>query len=1439
MSEIVHSNPLGSKRARLRRFLLRHVPLAVGSGVLLLLLALTGLYFYASSQSFQNLVRERLVTSLSNLTGGRVEVGAFHWRLLHLQAEADHVVIHGREAASEAPYASIERLSAQISVLGLLRPHIELANLEIDRPMLHLIVYPDGATNQPQPQTRRVSKTPVLQRLFALKARHLAVRDGWLHYENRAARFDFQDRLEPLDFSAEDVLLQTSYVPPAGNAGESYRIDLGGANLVLARGAGKKREPAVRGTAQATLVLMRNAVRLEELRLSAPGPARGEVHTLTVTGTLLDFSHPHWQAKTQGDLDMRLIEPLTGYPNAPEGIARLDLTESGAGSTFEVDGRVHVDGGAYVGTGVVARGITLDARVAANPDRLLIDDVVARFSAGGAMEGTVDLRNWLPAPANQVEVMASPLAEQRSREPRAPGKRGPATVQALTTTIPVDGKVTAQLENLPLDVLLDMVSEKPYQRLGIDALLNGPAEAAWNHGDDNTVAVSTKLALTPSGRPPAGEVPTTGTVDATYTQKDGAVDLRQLALHLPGSSIEANGRLGAYPMTSPTALTVSFHSARLAEFDTVLRDMGLERGARRGAAALPTQLNGQAQFNGTWTGSLLRPRIAGSVHATQVAVEMPAAKNTGGQPRFLSFDAVDASGSYSDARIAIQQGVFQRGAARVTVSGTLDAAVQPKATSSPEERRPQTAARRSESLEETSYNEETAARLHVQAEDVSLDDLRPYFPGPLPAAGTLAAQFDVTGTLAAPGGSGWVVLSNGSIYSQPVARARAQGAFAGQTLKLSSLRIQIASGTVNGSGSYDFAARRFQATLKGSGLELAQIRWPQKAKFSVAGKLGISATGSGTLDDPQVQGNATVAGLVVDGETLGALHATAHTAGHALLYDATTFLAGAELNLHGQTQLLGDYATENRIEFSRFDVGALLKLAHVEGLSGQSALQGTVTLTGPLAHPDQLQGEAKLEQLAVTLAGVHLVGDGGLHATLSGGRIHLDPVHVTGEDTDIHAVGTIAFSRERPLDLAASGTINLKLAETLDPDLTASGTTTFEVEAHGTVQNPGLRGRIDIHNGSLSLEDIPNGLSQMQGTLMFNRNRLEVRNLTAMSGGGLLNVGGSLSYQRGVFADLTVTGKGVRIRYPEGISSLADADLRLQGPANNLLLSGNVLITRFATSPDLDLASLAAQASAKTQTVVMPNTPSSRLRLDIHLTSSPQLNFQNAFAKLAGNVDLRLRGTMASPSVLGRVSVTEGSAVIAGTRYELQRGDITFSNPVRIEPVIDMTATARVQDYDITLGLHGTLQKMSVTYRSDPPMSESDVVALLASGHTQDQERLYTQQQQQEFGNPATDALLGGALNATMSSRVQKLFGAGSVKVDPDYLGAFGNSTSRITVQEQVGRNVTLTYATDVNTTGQQLLQAEIAVNRHVSVVVARDEAGVFSMVIKATRRYR
>ena len=1381
-----------------------------------------------SSAQFEGLVRNRLVAEIEQATGGRVEIASFHWRLIHLEAEAEGLVIHGSEAPGEAPLARIDRLSAAFSLLDIWSPSLRLRSLDISRPALHLIVYRDGSTNQPHPRRPQSSWTQNIDTLFNLHVGRISVEQGTVDYDNRAAEFDFQNRWQPLDFQANDVSLLLRYIAATLSTPEAYRIEAGATDLNFTRGAAhrpvKSAPKPVRGYFQATLDLTRSAAFLRSLRLTSRA-ADGGSHALDLSGSLQNFTQPRWQAKAQGDLDMRLLDPVLGYPSAPEGIAHLDLDAAGQDGEFRTDGSVHIDSGSYIGTGVVATGLRVDAHVHADPARLLVSSIVIRLRQGGQAEGSVDLSPWLAHVHGEAVLEAS----APSGAP-APANRNAAPLRPPPPDIPFNGKVTAQLKDVTLDSILDMVSQPPFQRLGFDGILNGPAAATWVHGKIDTVAVTSALNISPVSHPLAGELPASGVIDGTYTQRNGAVDLRKLELNLPSSRLQAHGNMGAYPLTSPSVLAIELHSSDLGEFDTVLRSLGLKRNGKTGTAALPVALSGQADFHGTWAGSLANPRIAGNLKATQLAIEIPSAAPLPGSqgsqsalasPQSVHFDSVDAAGSYSSTRISIDRSLLQRGNTKLVLSGTL-AAVPADTTPS----------------KIPVFDTDSLLHLRLEAAKVGINDLQPFLSQKLPITGALDAQLQADGPIRSLGGSGWVQLDAGTVYGEPVKRIRAQGTIANDVISLASITLSAPAGNLSANGSYDLRSRRFQVNADGAGLDISKIDWLHRKGWAAAGKLELSVRGSGTFDDPQLTGNATLNTLALEGESIGALELVAHTANHSVAYDMTTRLNGAELAVHGQTALNGDYATQARAEFSRFNIDTLLKLAQVKALSGESALAGTVTVEGPLAYPEQFRGEARLQGLEATVAGVHLKSEGGVHATLANDRIRLDPLHVTGEDTDMRAQGSLALNGTQQLDLAASGSVNLKLAETLDPDLTAGGTSTFQLEAHGPLKNPGLQGRVEFQNGSLSFEDLPNGLSQLHGTLEFNQDRLEVKSLTALSGGVPLKVGGYLAYQHGIYADLSVTGQGVRIRYPQGVSSLADATLHLEGTQNNLQLSGNVLITRFTVSPDLDFAALAAQANA-VQTITPADAPSNHIRLDVRVLSSPQLNFQNAFAKLAGDVDLRLRGTVATPSLQGRISITEGSAIIAGTRYDLQRGDISFTNPVRIEPVIDLSATARVSDYDITLGLHGTPSKPSVTYRSDPPLPESDVVALLALGRTQNQQRIYTQQQQQALSNPTTDALLGGALNATVSSRIQKLFGAGSVKVDPNYLGPFGNSTSRIIVEEQLGRNVTLTYATDVNTTGQQLLQAEIAINRHVSLLVARDESGVFSMVVKATRRFR
>ena len=1396
------------KRGRIRWVHWAGIP----SGVLmfLIIVAAIGLYYYASSAAFENTVRRRVIAELENLTGGRVEIQAFHWDLLHLRVDVSDVTIHGLEAANEAPYAHVDRLRMRAQVIGLFTlsfsPRILLSEAEIDRPQFHLIVYPDGSTNQPHPRHKPKPRKPFMDTLFDAQVGRLSVRQGTMHLAGFVV---------PLDLDARDASLQLNWEPdtsasigPVGVKGKanpagSYRITAGVGQIAFAQ----NKLPPISSRIDVSLRLFHDSIELDSLRLTALD------RVLTVRGSCTDFLHAAWQAQANGQVDLRVIAPYTGFPFTRTGVVDLNANGSGRGTAFTATGELASDAIHYKDPFVDAKAVAFSARFRADAKQFFASDVHTKLPEGGQVDGEFQFDNWLdftPMPAQQAEL-------------RRAHKSWPVPT----------GVVHANLRGVSLDTILILLASPQYRHLGLDAIVSGPATARWT-GLAADLAIGGQLALAPSAVPVPGEVPVNGSVDGEFHADAGSIDVRALDVRLPHSTIEGSGLLGVFPITRGSQMSLDLQSSDLAEFDAVLRTLELERGDRTGTAALPVSLKGHAEFRGQFSSSWLTPRVEGHLSATDIGVEIPSATEEGNPniarpnppPTFVHWDSAEVDGAYTPASITVRRGIFRRASASLILQGHLDAA--------------NSAYKIGDS--EPEFDAHSILALQANAQQVSLVDILPLAGITAPVTGKLTAQADIHGEVGNPIGTGTVDVENAVLYGQPIAHIHAAGTANDRQVKITNLVAQQSAngkgGRVTGSGSFGLDSRSVQVDMHGAAIDLASLSVLKDAGVTIAGKLDFAADGGGTISDPHFNAHATFSNMSVGGEPVADLQFTATGRQQMASYDLSSHQPTGDFSAHGDTSLKAGYETQAALKFARFDIGALLKTLHFTGITGKSDMEGTAKISGPLAQPEKLRGEAALNELAVVVENVHLASKGPVHATMVGGVARLDPVEITGEDTDLKVHGSLAITGKRQLDLQADGAVNMRLAETLDSDLSASGVTTFQMEAHGPLSDPNLQGKVEFSNVAVALQDFPNGLSQVKGTLEFNQNRLEVRSLTAMSGGGQLSVGGYVGFQHGLYADLTATGKSIRIRYPQGISSLADANMRLQGPQNNLLLSGNVQVIRFAINSELDIAALTSQ-SKSVQPIVAPDAPSNHVRLDVHLTSAPQLTFQNAYAKLAGDVDLHLRGTLASPSLLGRISLTEGSTSISGTKYELQRGDIIFNNPVRIQPSIDIDATARVEDYDITLGLHGTTDKPRLTYRSEPPLPESDIIALLALGHTQEENTTYVQQQQQAGDNPMTDALLGGALNATVSSRVQRLFGTGAIKIDPNFIGSLGNSTARVTVVEQVGNNLTFTYASNVNTTSQQLIQAEIAINRHVSLVLTQDESGIFSGVLKIRRRFK
>ncbi len=1218
------------------------------------------------------------------------------------------------------------------------------------------------------------------------------------------------------------------------------------------------KEPVEQSKLHLQLELGRNMAALQNFDFYSGGNTH-----LAANALIQNFAHPEWQAAVNGGINLKQLGYLAGVEGFTSGTVGLDIHGRNCGLTpqaaqtapgaaapkkpsptagsaqlspdpnctagYLLVGNVKAQDAGYSTADVHLHDVNAGAQLRVTPTELLFSTLTGYLPGGGSLAGELKIENWLgEVPPSAPAASPTTVAAAKTANNAATNVGAAPPVQSVTIT-PVQrahavAKVT--LKGITLRTILEIAAPKKMGDLGLDTQVSGPLTAEWGGPVANlagSVQVGADLALAPSGerRRNTRDVPVSGRLVAHYDGHTQVVNLQQVDLHTPGTTLVASGVLGMNSGDPLTNLALNLQARDLSEFDRTLQELGVSANGKKGTAALPVVLHGALAFNGTAKGAIRNIDVKGHVAANAVEVKL-------GTTTDVQLDSVVADAEYAPSQgIAVAGSTITRGTAVLNVAGSF---------------RPHRVVSRRGAVA-YNWDNDTAVNATVKLANAQIPDLLQIAgqQNNVQLTGTANINAHAVGTLGNLSGAGNVTLTNGIAYGEGYQTIAVDANVQGQQINATRLLVQAHGMQVTGSGGYNLTSKRIQAQLSGQNLRLSKFDLVQKADPGADAVLSFNASANGTAEQPNLKAQLNLADISVEGKPLGQLNATAYSTGSTVFYDVHSALVGAEIAANGQTVLTGDYQTQARLTLSGVDVAKAVALFAPGATNASSNIAGTITVNGPVAKPQLLTANGDFSSFTVTAQGVTLKETEPIRVSLRNGTATVDSLHIAGPDTDLRARGdAVLFGDNNPLGgalhLRADGDINLAIAHLVDPQLITSGKVSFRVGVEGRLKQPAFQGRVNFENANLAIDGIPNGLSNITGAMVFNENRLEVENITGTSGGGKVTLKGYVGYQKGLFSDLTASVDTVRIRYA-GLSTTTNATIRLQGGQQALFLSGNVQITRFGVGADVDFAQFAGAGG-----VSVPPDPTSilnKIRMDIHVTSAPQLDFQNSYAKIAGTVDLNVRGTLAIPSVLGTIRITDGSATFAGTNYELERGVIYFSNPVRINPTIDLDVTTHIENYDITVGVHGDTTNLKPTYRSSPPLTEADIFNLLALGKTQEESQLSTQQATQAGTDPTTSAILSGALNATVSSRVGKLFGAGSVKIDPAFVGTLGNSTARITVQEPLSKQLTLVFATNVNESAQQLIQVQYQISENTSLVATRDESGVFSIVYKLRKRYR
>jgi translocation and assembly module TamB len=1468
----------------------RGVAWLIGGVLLLLVVLLAGGAWYTTTEDFQHRVGKEVVSVLEDATGGKVDLARITFNLWHLAIEADGLVIHGLEGPGEAPYLSADKIFVRVKIFDFLkrstgsgqRSYVGLSFLRVEQPHVHLIIDKDGKTNQPVPKHTTPSNEPVTDTLLDLKAEEVELANGLAVMNDKAV---------PFNLAAQDLQANVHYIASTDRYGAT--IDLNDLRTQM------QKEPEAQSKLHVVAEIGRNSADLKEFTFHS-----GAASDLSAFAAIKDFNNPVWTATVKGSLELKQISVLAGVDGLDAGSVELNVAghncnvepvaaqqkpqnflkrlrnrheaAAAAPKTLPPDpecqkgyllvGGIKLHDAAYKDQYVSLHDINGGAQLHITPTELLFSALTGRLPGGGSATGELKIENWLgevPAntpPASPTVQAATTTANKTTTAIVGEARVGAAVAPPVTRA---HAYLTVVVDKISLNTITAVTATPQYRNLGFDTSINGPVKVEWGGpvvDIADSVLVDAQLSLKPIGTHGGRDIPVSGAVLGHYDGKTETVQIKRVEANTPRSSLVADGVLGVNAGDPLTALNVDLQVRDLGEYDQLLRTLGLAGNGKKGSAAIPIALHGDAHFHGTAKGAIAKLDVKGHLEANNLEVRLgdfqtvapptpqptnlvavamtsstPVAPVVTSPVTDVHIDSLVADAEYTPAGLAVASSTIKQGTAVLNVSGAF---------------KPRTVYKHKTAT--YVWDDGTTIDAKVQLADAKMSDVLAIAgqQDRVPVTGTINVNGHVAGTLKTLSGGGSVSLVNGVAYGEPYESVNVDLTAQGQTVEASRVALRLHGMAINGNGGYDLTSKHFHGHIEGDNLQLSKFTTVQKAKVNADGVLTIVADANGTVEQPDLKASVKLTNVVAQGHPIGQAAIEAHSQGKVVYYTAKSTLVGTPVDAEGQTELVGNYQTKAHVTLGTLDVGKALALFQPGGLQATSNITGTIDVSGPAAVPTGLSGKAVFNNFSLTSQGLTFKAAEPLTIGLSNGVATLDKVHVTGPDTDLRMGGTAqVFGAKDPktgavdnksgkLDVQALGSISTTIAQTFDPDLVTSGKVVFSVGAVGTIGNPALTGNVQFQGVNLAVNGVPNGLTNLNGTLVFNQDRLNVQTLTATTGGGQLKIGGFLTYRNGVYADLTASGDAVRVRF-NGLSGTANANFRLQGGPQSALLSGNILLTRFGIGADVDFAQFAGAGGVSAPPD--PSAATNKIRLDVHVTSSPQLDFQNSYAKIAGTVDLNVRGTVADPSVLGRIQITDGNATFAGVEYQLERGNIYFSNPVRIDPTIDLDATARVENYDITVGVHGTSANFKPTYRSEPPLSEADIFNLLALGRTQEEAQLNNEQQVQAGTDPTTSALLGGALNATVSSRVSKLFGGGgsSVKIDPAFVGTLGNSTARITVQQQLNRQVTLTFATNVNSSAQQLIAFQYEFSPTLSVLAQRDESDVFSVVFKVRRRYR
>ncbi len=701
------------------------------------------------------------------------------------------------------------------------------------------------------------------------------------------------------------------------------------------------------------------------------------------------------------------------------------------------------------------------------------------------------------------------------------------------------------------------------------------------------------------------------------------------------------------------------------------------------------------------------------------------------------------------------------------------------------------------------------------------------FYKPLPLQLSATGEITFTGSSKDFSGSAALVLGPGAAYGESFSKGSLTVALTPERISFPRLILQKGGGVVEGNGWIGFNGD-YAATLTSRGVNLSEV--DHLAGFPLSGIFRLDINSRGPFSAPTVKAALTLDELVYRQSNLGGYNAKLTIEAGTLAFESDLF--DKKALLAGTMDLRSPYSWSASANLQAADIAPFMVSGGSEALSRtMCVIDGKVTAHGRGGAVSAMNGSGVLQRVSVAIGDYRLENDGAAVVNMEAGRLLVKALNFTGSGTRMAVTGSSRIMKD--YELTFTGKANLSLLRLLYREVEHSDGNAFvNITVRDAWEKPDIAGVLRLENGELRIKDIPQKFSGLNGAIDFNQERVVIDSLTGEVGGGAMKLSGWLQLAR--FAPSEFSAKmafeNVTVRYPPGLAATLSGELYYDGNAAEQNLSGDVLIKRALYNKQVEWKSMLLETfKGFSQRKSMEIGWIGETQLNVRFHGKESIQIQNNLAKIPLEVDAFVRGTPNQPQLLGRLEARTGAAYFRRNNFKIQHASVDFVDPNRTNPVLDIQAETRIREYTIQLTVSGAADRATVTFVSDPPLSETDVLSMLALGKTSAD----LKGKGAEVGMGEAASFATGQFQDVFDRRARSLTGLDRFQVDP-YLSKDA-SVPRVTVgKELIQDKLYFTYSSNVGTsTPDTVVRIEYVLDKHFSLVGEQNELGTIGGDVK------